>query len=59
MLDEHMSRGLVTNNYPFNIGVDPHGFLCAVTLPIFLVKWLLLMADSIHEQSATGKQLVL
>lgn len=45
-------------NYPFNIGADPQGFLCAVGLPIFLVKWLLVVAGSIHEQSATGKQIV-
>lgn len=47
------------NNYPFDIGVDPHGFLCAMKLPILLVKWLLLMCGSIHEQAPTGKQLFL
>lgn len=47
------------NNYPFNIGADPHGFLCAVKLPILLIKWLLLMSGSIHEQTPTGKQSVL
>lgn len=44
-------------NSPLDIDTDPQGFLCAVRLSVFLVKWLLLMAGIDHEQTLTGKQL--
>jgi hypothetical protein len=56
MLEQQISRGLGMHDFLFNLGADPQGFLCVVRLPIFLVKWLLLIAGSVHEQSATGKQ---
>lgn len=58
ILNEQVSIGLGVRNCPLGIGADPKDFLCAVRLSIFLVKWLLLMTSIVHEQTATGKQLV-
>lgn len=57
ILNEQVSIGLGIRNSPLDIDADPQGILCAVRLSIFLVKWLLLMAGTDHEQTVTGKQL--
>lgn len=59
ILDTQLSTGLGTSNSSWCIGTDYQDFLCAVKSLIFLVKWLLLMAATVNEQSITGKQLSL
>lgn len=58
ILNEQVSSGLGMKNCPLDIDADPQYFLCAVRLSIFLVKWLLLITNIVHEHAATGKQLV-
>lgn len=41
-----------------DVRADPQGFLCLMRLSILLIKWLLLMAGIVDEQTVTGKQLV-
>lgn len=59
ILNKQVSNGLGMGHHHSDIGSDPQYFLCAVILSIFLVKWLLLMAGIVHEQTIQGKQLIL
>lgn len=56
MLGAQVARGLGVDKHSFNVGIDPQSFLYVTRLPIFLIKWLLLLRGSVHDHSATGKQ---
>lgn len=57
-LNEQVSMGLGMRDCLSDIGADPQAFLCLVRLSVFLIKWLLLMAGIVDEQTVTGKQVV-
>lgn len=57
-LHEQVPMGLGMRDCLLDISADPQAFPCLVRLSIFLIKWLLLMAGIVDEQTVTGKQLV-